>query len=62
MTQAEESGEPDEDMPKLDRSQVVGDFGHTDFALLHHAAPQHTAEGLGRQGSRVESTVESRVE
>ncbi len=55
MTQAEESGEPDEDMPKLDRSQVVGDFGHTDFALLHHAAPQHTAEGLGRQGSRVES-------
>ena len=49
MTQAEESGEPDEDMPKLDRSQVVGDFGHTDFALLRHAAPQHAAEGLSRQ-------------
>lgn len=40
LLMAEDDGFPDDDMPKLNRSQVIGEFGHEFFSLRKHDKPQ----------------------
>jgi len=46
LLMAEDDGEPDEDMPKLSREQVIGDFGHSDFALRRLTPVRQARESI----------------